>query len=106
MVFVEGPRFSEAKRVAQSSPYRHLLKPKAGGLAVALNAMGTRFRSMLDVTIAYPEGIPRFWDLARSEKHTSELQSLMRISYAVFCLKKQRNQKNIIPHHRPSHCIL
>src|SRR3546814_9533703 len=32
-------------------------------------------------------------DLARSEEHTSELQSLMRISYAVFCLKKKK--KNI-----------
>src|SRR3546814_9804392 len=33
--------------------------------------------------------------LARSEEHTSELQSLMRISYAVFCLKKKKNnQKN------------
>src|SRR3546814_13776050 len=31
--------------------------------------------------------------LARSEEHTSELQSLMRISYAVFCLKK-KNKKN------------
>src|SRR3546814_6686114 len=30
-------------------------------------------------------------DLARSEEHTSELQSLMRISYAVFCMNKQRN---------------
>src|SRR3546814_8307692 len=30
---------------------------------------------------------------ARSEEHTSELQSLMRISYAVFCLKKQTNKK-------------
>src|SRR3546814_1880288 len=30
--------------------------------------------------------------LYRSEEHTSELQSLMRISYAVFCLKKQKNQ--------------
>src|SRR3546814_9688175 len=29
----------------------------------------------------------------RSEEHTSELQSLMRISYAVFCLKKKNNQK-------------
>src|SRR3546814_3315531 len=29
--------------------------------------------------------------LARSEEHTSELQSLMRISYAVFCLKKKKN---------------
>src|SRR3546814_5196161 len=31
---------------------------------------------------------------ARSEEHTSELQSLMRISYAVFCLKKKTNQQN------------
>src|SRR3546814_6087105 len=34
----------------------------------------------------------------RSEEHTSELQSLMRISYAVFCLKK-KNKKNIKPSH-------
>src|SRR3546814_2161231 len=31
----------------------------------------------------------------RSEEHTSELQSLMRISYAVFCLKKKKNKKDI-----------
>src|SRR3546814_9912297 len=31
----------------------------------------------------------------RSEEHTSELQSLMRISYAVFCLKKKNEKKNI-----------
>src|SRR3546814_10296792 len=33
-------------------------------------------------------------DCARSEEHTSELQSLMRISYAVFCLKKKNNKSN------------
>src|SRR3546814_1916539 len=33
----------------------------------------------------------RYWALPRSEEHTSELQSLMRISYAVFCLKKKTN---------------
>src|SRR3546814_2560537 len=32
--------------------------------------------------------------LLRSEEHTSELQSLMRISYAVFCLKKKKNNNN------------
>src|SRR3546814_4784841 len=32
-------------------------------------------------------------DVRRSEEHTSELQSLMRISYAVFCLKKKKKQK-------------
>src|SRR3546814_10964661 len=39
----------------------------------------------------------RFEDEAsvRSEEHTSELQSLMRISYAVFCLKKKKLKKNI-----------
>src|SRR3546814_7768598 len=36
----------------------------------------------------------------RSEEHTSELQSLMRISYAVFCLKKKQN-KNIIEYNVP-----
>src|SRR3546814_6658752 len=34
----------------------------------------------------------------RSEEHTSELQSLMRISYAVFCLKKQKKQTNTHTH--------
>src|SRR3546814_3942443 len=32
------------------------------------------------------------WNFERSEEHTSELQSLMRISYAVFCLKKKQNK--------------
>src|SRR3546814_2831184 len=34
-------------------------------------------------------------EVHRSEEHTSELQSLMRISYAVFCLKKKKNKKSI-----------
>src|SRR3546814_8775441 len=35
---------------------------------------------------------------SRSEEHTSELQSLMRISYAVFCLKKKKNNKHTAHH--------
>src|SRR3546814_5313708 len=35
-----------------------------------------------------------YWTASRSEEHTSELQSLMRISYAVFCLKKKNNREN------------
>src|SRR3546814_4721364 len=43
----------------------------------------------------------------RSEEHTSELQSLMRISYAVFCLKKKNKNPITIPHlsvniHKPT----
>src|SRR3546814_6505907 len=37
--------------------------------------------------------VPRGGEPTRSEEHTSELQSLMRISYAVFCLKKKKDTK-------------
>src|SRR3546814_6320624 len=41
-------------------------------------------------TRAAPAARMSAWALSRSEEHTSELQSLMRISYAVFCLKKKK----------------
>ncbi|GLH73719.1 acyltransferase [Geothrix limicola] len=63
MNFLEGTRFSRAKHASQGSPYRHLLKPKVGGLATTLSAMGERFDALLDVTIVYPDGVPSFWDL-------------------------------------------
>jgi 1-acyl-sn-glycerol-3-phosphate acyltransferase len=62
MNFLEGTRFTPAKHQRQASPYRHLLKPKAGGIALALNAMGDRFQAILDVTIVYPDGAPNFWE--------------------------------------------
>ena len=62
MNFLEGTRFTPAKHARQQSPYRYLLKPKAGGIALALNAMGDKFRAILDVTIVYPDGAPNFWD--------------------------------------------
>ena len=58
MNFAEGTRFTPDKHDAQGSPYRHLLKPKAGALALTLNAMGERFRSLVDATIVYPDGVP------------------------------------------------
>lgn len=61
--FVEGTRFTVAKRDRQNGRYRHLLEPKIGGLGVALATMGAHFESMLDVTIVYPLGTPSFWDL-------------------------------------------
>jgi 1-acyl-sn-glycerol-3-phosphate acyltransferase len=61
--FVEGTRFTAAKHAQQASPYRHLLKPKFGGLGIALATMGEQFEALLDVTIVYPRGTPRFWDL-------------------------------------------
>ena len=38
--YIEGTRFTPAKRDAQNAPYTHLLKPRAGGLALAINALG------------------------------------------------------------------
>ena len=60
MNFLEGTRFTAAKHAKQQSPYQHLLKPKAGGMAMALNAMGDKFQALLDVTIVYPDGVCDF----------------------------------------------
>lgn len=64
MNFSEGTRFTAAKHARQDSPYQHLLKPKGGALALAVNILGEKFRALLDVTIVYPDGVPTFWDLA------------------------------------------
>lgn len=63
MNFVEGTRFTPAKHDKQASPFRHLLKPKAGGVAFVLDAMGRALHSILDVTIVYPGGRPTLLDL-------------------------------------------
>src|SRR3546814_7561745 len=52
---------------------------------------------VVDIYLVEPG--PGCQDLAgRSEEHTSELQSLMRSSYAVFCLKKKKNRKYLLQH--------
>ncbi|WP_028693460.1 acyltransferase [Pseudomonas cremoricolorata] len=62
--YLEGTRFTPAKHAEQQSPYRYLLKPKAGGVAFVLAAMGEQLDALLDVTIVYPgDKAPGFWDL-------------------------------------------
>ena len=63
MNFVEGTRFTTAKHATQQSPFAHLLKPKAGGVAFVLGAMGNALHAILDITIAYPGGRPSLADL-------------------------------------------
>src|SRR3546814_3087671 len=73
-----------------------------GAVAAGLTAVGSQFvgtmennARLLAEIIADPAGMDAAATrIARSEEHTSELQSLMRISYAVFCLKKKTR------HHR------
>ncbi len=62
--YLEGTRFTPAKHAAQASPYSDLLKPKAGGVAFVLAAMGEQLDAILDVTVVYPGNrIPGFWDM-------------------------------------------
>src|SRR3546814_7361194 len=66
--------------------------------ARALSSAPTRTASGSTVASAGPVGSP-----TRSEEHTSELQSLMRISYAVFCLKKKKKHPETTTH-VDTHC--
>ena len=62
--YLVGTRFTQEKHDQQHSPFKHLLKPKAGGLALALNILGDRIDAFVDMTIVYPDGIPgygEFW---------------------------------------------
>lgn len=63
MNFVEGTRFTPGKHAGQASPYRYLLKPKSGGVAFVIDAMGRGLDAVLDVTIVYPGGRPTMVDL-------------------------------------------
>src|SRR3546814_4959141 len=85
--------------------------PGTVGGAVRMNA-GAYGREAADIliecTVVLRDGRVESWkaeDL-RSEEHTSELQSLMRISYAVFCLKKKNTElfSNYIDEHKMHHC--
>src|SRR3546814_3089389 len=65
-----------------------------------LERLGLKFGADLNAATTFDQtfyrlDMPKNDDLSidRSEEHTSELQSLMRISYAVFCLKKKKNTK-------------
>ncbi|MEO0996280.1 MAG: acyltransferase [Pseudomonadota bacterium] len=61
--FIEGTRSTPEKIRQRESPYRFLLRPRSGGIAFALGAMGEQFRQMIDVTLYYPGDALRFWDL-------------------------------------------
>ena len=64
MSFVEGTRFTREKHARQKSPYTHLLRTRAGGVAFVLAVMGDKLKQVVDVTIAYPQGAASFWDFA------------------------------------------
>lgn len=62
MTFPEGTRFSQEKHDKQGSPYRHLLKAKAGGVSFTISSMGEHLHKLLNITIVYPDGAPTLWE--------------------------------------------
>ena len=54
--YVEGSRFTEKKRIRQDSPYRYLLKPKAGGIAFTLSAIGEPVHSSTKLHVSLSRG--------------------------------------------------
>ncbi len=65
--YLEGTRFTAEKQALQNSPYQHLLKPRAGGLSLAIRTLGKQIDGILDMTIVYPDGAPNYTDLWKGE---------------------------------------
>lgn len=65
--YLEGTRFTPEKKAKQDSPYKHLLRPKAGGLSLAISALGSQIDGILDMTIVYPDGKPEYTDLWKGD---------------------------------------
>src|SRR3546814_9979003 len=76
------------------------LRRRRGRVASATRTRGPHAVPDTDRRRIPADGIGAYADACRrrSEEHTSELQSLMRISYAVFCLKKNRHTNTTHPH--------
>src|SRR3546814_1768197 len=100
--------------VSSATPYGALIAgsplEQADAAIILLHGRGQPAQTMLDLarqidlpTIAWvaPQAPAGAW--YRSEEHTSELQSLMRISYAVFCLKKKNTNTTLPLHHTHYH---
>src|SRR3546814_8325287 len=92
--FIDGAAYDEATKVANRQDFLSLRLRQRVLRDIAVRDHGTTIlgqKSSMPAMIS-PVGM-------RSEEHTSELQSLMRISYAVFCLKKKKIKKHA--HHTP-----
>ncbi len=67
MAFPEGTRFTPGKQQKQKSPYRHLLRPRYGGIGQVLYSFDDTMQELIDVTIFYPQGVPTFWQFVSGQ---------------------------------------
>src|SRR3546814_3105773 len=109
----DTPVFREVEAAGDREPghlfelsdlFRHYWRPLLvlGALVIALNVVNYTLLSYMPTYLQVRLGlsteealyVPIIGMLCRSEEHTSELQSLMRISYAVFCLNKTKKSQS------------
>ena len=67
MSFPEGTRLTPAKHAQQNSPYKHLLRPRYGGIGQVLFSFEDALDQLLDVTIVYPDGTPNLWQFVSGQ---------------------------------------
>src|SRR3546814_1897649 len=87
VVIADSAKHRQTCQQRQTAPSPYLLRTKSIFGPKSPQDRPPHRRSL--VTIVGSRGSDSTWGTHRSEEHTSELQSLMRISYAVFCLKKK-----------------
>lgn len=61
VTYPEGTRFTRAKHEQQNSPYKHLLRPRYGGVGQVLYSFDEALDCLIDITIVYPDGTPGLW---------------------------------------------
>src|SRR3546814_5411689 len=100
-LFVDGGRWADDSYVpayVRRYPFGFIATVNPEGFALAIATISERLvQACAEGAALFDDGMPT--ELTRSEEHTSELQSLMRISYAVFC-----SQKQTIDHITTNHC--
>jgi 1-acyl-sn-glycerol-3-phosphate acyltransferase len=77
IIFPEGTRFTKQKQAKQDHAYKHLLRPKAGGVAMTINGVDEALKGVLDLTVEFdPKGSTvSFWKFAAGEYKSLNVQA-------------------------------
>src|SRR3546814_9802984 len=91
-------RRSTSSMISLSAPCSLVGVVRREGIAPSSNICSSAARPRATRLLIVPTATSQISAASRSEEHTSELQSLMRTSYAVFCLKKKKNNRQATSH--------
>ncbi len=76
--FPEGTRYTHEKAERQQTPYRHLLKPRPGGVSVILTSMGPALAGVLDATLFFDDYDASFWEFLGGKVKTVRVSVRLR----------------------------